>query len=147
MKRVLSRHRLPRFYRLALTTLWLLPMGVVGGALLLAHGVTPALFDPRFLLPLGFMALPAWYVWHEGIDVLENGIVARVHLPRFYPYARLDHWYFDGRPQRRVLTIWSEHGKVLECRAGHLTEFSTLLHQLHQRVRWRGFPSRCGETG
>ncbi|MFN8371716.1 MAG: hypothetical protein U0694_02405 [Anaerolineae bacterium] len=136
---VISRHRLPRFYRLALTVLWLLPLAMLGGALLLAHGLPP-LLDVRLLAPLLLMALPALYIWQEGVDVLDNGIRARVHLPRFYPYEHLDNWYFDSRPQRRVLTIWSARGKVLECRAGHLTDVPTLLRELKARVRYRGFP-------
>jgi hypothetical protein len=140
MKRVISRHRLPRKYRLALTVLWLLPVFVVIGALLIANGFSLALIDPRFILPLLLMCIPALYVWQEGVDVLEDGIVSRVHVPRFYPYERLDNWYFDNRPQRRVLTIWGERGKVLECRAGHLTDLSRLLQELKERVRYRGFP-------
>jgi hypothetical protein len=139
-RNVISRHRLPRFYRLALTVLWLTPIFIFSIALVLVHGLTPALIDPRFLLPLLLMTIPALYIWHEGIDILEDGIVSRVHLPRFYPYEHLNNWYFDSRPQRRVLTIWGERGKVLECRAGHLTELNTLLKELKERINNRGFP-------
>lgn len=139
-RHVISRHRLPRFYRLALTILWLTPIFIFCIALVLAHGLTPALFDPRFLLPLLLMTIPALYIWQEGIDVLEDGIMSRVHLPRFYPYERLNNWYFDSRPQRSVLTIWGERGKVLECRAGHLTELDILLRELKERISYRGFP-------
>jgi hypothetical protein len=137
---VISRHRLPRFYRVTLTVFWLTPIFILCGALVLAHGFTSALIDLRLLLPLVLMTIPALYFWQEGIDVLDDGIISRVHLPRYYSYEHLANWYFDSRPQRRVLTIWGERGKILECRAGHLTELNILLKELKERISYRGFP-------
>ncbi|NWF71149.1 MAG: hypothetical protein HXY40_18865 [Chloroflexi bacterium] len=135
MKRVLSRHRLPRPYRAALALLWFAPVALLLAALLLAHGMTLALFDPRLLLPLLLLSLPALYVWQEGVDVLEDGLVARIHLPRYYPYQQLSYWRYDAHPARRVLTIWRAQYKALECRAGHLSDFPLLLRALEARVR------------
>lgn len=138
---VLSRHRLPRRYRLGLTALWLLPIGLLILAVVLSRGLLPALLDPRFVLPLLLMGLPALYVWQEGIDVLPNGLVARLFWPRYYPYSRLETWYLDSRPGRRVLTIWDrENRKVLEARPGHLTELPALLAALKDNLRYRHWP-------
>ena len=139
---VISRHRLPRLYRLSLTGLWLAPIGLLVLALLLGGGVSMALLDPRLLLPLGLMALPALYIWHEGVDVLPDGIITRVHWPRYHAYPTLDNWYYDGRPERRVLTIWTQGGcKALDCRAGHLTDWPTLVAALKANLRYRHWPT------
>src|SRR3712207_2626559 len=106
---VLSRHRLPRRFRVPLAALWLTPQALLVLTILSGRGLTPALFDPRFALPLLLMALPALYIWQEGVDVLPQGIVARVFWPRYYPYEALDTWYLDARAQRRVLTVWHKH--------------------------------------
>jgi len=136
---IISRHRLPRGYRVGLTVGWLLPIVILGLALLLRHGAT--LLDLRVLGLLALMALPAVYIWHEGIDVLPNGIIRRVHVPRYFPYERLDNWYFDSRETRRTLTVWDVHNrKVMEVRAGHLTEMPALLQALQANVRWRNWP-------
>ncbi|MBI5669622.1 MAG: hypothetical protein HZC41_16590 [Chloroflexi bacterium] len=139
---VISRHRLPHPYRLGLTGLWLLPIGVLLLALLLGNGLSPALLDPRLLLAFGLMAIPALYIWHEGIDILPHGLVTRIHWPRYHAYDTLDNWYYDGRAGRRVLTIWGQGGrKVLECRAGHLTDFPSLLAALKANLRYRNWPT------
>jgi hypothetical protein len=53
----------------------------------------------------------------------------------------LETWSFDARPDRRLLTVWdAENQKVVECRAGHLTDLPALLDTLRERVRYRGFP-------
>ncbi len=128
---VLSRHRLPRFYRVSLTVLWLLPGAIFGLLFALGGG----LFDPRAALPALVMALPALYIWQEGVDVLPRGIVARVHVPRYYDYAALQAWSFDAHPERRTLTVWDrQQQKVLECRAVHLTDLPMLLDALRQNV-------------
>jgi hypothetical protein len=137
---VLSRHRLPRPYRLLLTIFWALPAVMLFGATVISQGFTPALVDPRLWLLLALLLLPALYVWREGVDVLADGIIARVHVPRYYPYEVLDNWYFDQHPQRRVLTVWSKGRKVLECRAGHLTHLPVLLRALKSHLSWRAFP-------
>jgi uncharacterized SAM-binding protein YcdF (DUF218 family) len=102
---IISRHRLPRFYRISLTTLWTAPIGLLVAAILIGHGFSAALFEPQLLLPLLLMCIPAVYVWQEGIDVLPGGIVRRIHWPRYYAYHQLDNWYFDHRADRRVLQI------------------------------------------
>lgn len=138
---ILSRHRLPRFYRLSLVAGWTaLPLLLCMGALL-GSGLTISLIDPRFLLPLLFMLLPAIYVWREGIDVLPEGIITRIHLPRYHSYQQLDNWYFDNRPNRHTLTIWNiTNHKVVECRAGHLSDLPHLLAALKSNLRPRNWP-------
>lgn len=138
---VISRHRLPHPYRAALTALWLTPPLLLTLTLLLARGIDPALLDPRLWLPLAALALPALYIWQEGVDVRADGIVARVFWPRFHPYTRIDNWYFDAHPRRRVITVWNaDNRKLLECRAAHLTDVHLLLDTLHRHIRNRQFP-------
>lgn len=139
---IISRHRLPHPYRLGLTVLWLTPIVLLLLAVLLGGGFSPALVDPRLWLPLALMAVPALYVWREGVDVLPHGLVARVFWPRYHAYTTLDNWYYDGRADRRVLTIWARGGhKVMEWRAGHLTDLPVLLAALKQHVRYRHWPT------
>ena len=139
---VLSRHRLPRFYRVSLAALWLTPIIIFVLVSIFQWGFTSALFDPRFVVPLLLMAIPAVYIWHEGVDVLPSGIIRRVHLPRYYPYSTLETWYFDRREDRRVLTIWdADNRKIVECRAGHLTDLPDLLDALKENVRYRYWPN------
>jgi hypothetical protein len=136
-ERVISRHRLPRPYRVSLCALWLAPLALLSVVLVARHGLA-ALFDPRLLLPLLVMGIPACYVWREGVDVLQSGIVRRVHLSRYYPFEGLDTWYYDPRDGRRVLTVWDAgRHKVLEVRAAHLTDLPGLLRALDARVRSR----------
>ncbi len=138
---VLSRHRLPQNYRISLAVLWITPIGLLFATILLSRGFTLALFDPRLLIPLALMSIPALYVWREGIDVLPSGIIARVFWPRYYPYQSLDNWYFDQRADRRTLTVWDfTNRKVLECRAGHLTDLPALLTALKVNLRYRNWP-------
>ena len=134
-ERVLSRHRLPRPYRVGIVLFWLAPIAMLVATLIAGRGLTPELLHPRFLLPLLLMALPAVYIWQEGVDVLPGGIVARVHLPRYHAYADLTMWRYDAQPDRHVLTVWGcEHVKVLECRGGHLTNLPLLLDTLSQNL-------------
>jgi len=139
---VLSRHRLRQPYRTALAALWCVPPLLLALAILIGNGFTPSFFDPRFLLPAILMALPARYIWQEGVDVLPDGIVARVYWPRYYAYERLEMWYFDGRREKQIITVWDDRlVKVLECRAGHLTDVPALLRALRKHVRdcrWPG---------
>ncbi len=138
---VLSRHRLPRGYRVGLTVLWLTPLTLLTLTIIGRLGLTTALLDPRFLLPALIATIPALYIWQEGIDVLPSGIVRRVHVPRYYSNETLETWYFDARSDRRLLTVWdADNQKVVECRAGHLTDLPALLDTLRERVRYRGFP-------
>lgn len=139
---VLSRHRLPRWYRVSLSMLWIMPILIFTAAILFSQGLTAALLDPRFWLPLAIMFIPALYIWHEGVDVTPSGIVARVHRPRYYSYQQLDNWYYDNRPERRTLTVWDgDNRKVLECRAGHLTDLPKLLAALKSNLRNRQWPT------
>ncbi len=134
-RRVLSRHRLPAPYRLLLALLWGAPAGIVLGALLLARGWSPALLDLRLLLPLALLVIPVRYVWREGIDVLPAGIFARVHLPRYYPYAVLRSWALRHHPEGAVLTVWdTESSLVLAVHAAHLSDLPGLLRALRAHV-------------
>lgn len=138
---VLSRHRLPRFYRVGLAMLWLTPIALFIATILVSHGFSFAVFDVRFLLCLLLMSLPALYIWREGVDVLPGGLRVRIHIPRTYAYDELDNWYFDGRPDKRVLTVWdAQNQRVLECRAGHLTDLPRLLSALKEHLRYRNWP-------
>lgn len=139
---VLSRHRLPRKYRVSLSVLWIMPIIIFMAAILFSQGLTAALLDLRLWLPLAIMIIPAIYIWHEGVDVTPSGIIARVHRPRYYSYQQLDNWYYDKRPERHTLTVWdSDNRKVLECRAGHLTDLPKLLAALKTNLRNRQWPT------
>ncbi|MEO8607089.1 MAG: hypothetical protein ABI690_04375 [Chloroflexota bacterium] len=138
---VLSRHRLPRVYRVSIVGFWIAPIFILVTAILVSQGLSAVMLDPRFWLPLAIMVIPALYIWHEGVDVLSSGVVSRVHWPRYYAYHQLDNWYYDSRPDRRTLTIWdAQNRKVLECRAGHLTDLPTLLAALKSNLRNRNWP-------
>ncbi len=135
-KHVLSVHRLPRPYRLGLAVLWFAPVIIFFGLLVMRWGLSATLLDLRLLLPLLLMALPAWYVWQEGVDVLPDGIVRRMHIQRYYAYDDLDHWDYDSHPERRTLTVWdAQRRKVLEYRTGHLTDWPALRRALDDHVR------------
>jgi hypothetical protein len=139
---VLSRHRLPRIYRVSITVLWITPVVLLFMAMLFGQGLTLWLLDPRLLLPLALMLIPAVYIWREGVDVLPTGIVSRVHVPRYLPYSKMDNWYYDSRSDRRTLTVWDAHNrKVIECRAGHLTDLPRLLAALKANLRNRNWPN------
>jgi len=133
---IITRHRLPPRYRLGLTVMWLAPLLVFLVAIIAKQGINPALIDPRFLLPVLLMIVPAIYFWQEGIDVLPDGIYRRIHVPRYYAFKEMARWHYDRREDRHVLTIWDEQeGKIVECRAGHLTDFPALLEILEDRVK------------
>lgn len=138
---VISRHRLPRVYRMGLAALWLLPPLLLALTPALARGIDTAMLDPRLWLPLLVMSLPALTIWREGVDVRADGLVTRFFWPRFYAYAQLESWCYDAHPQRRVITVWTDGDrKALECRAGHLTDARRLLDALHRHVRSRPLP-------
>jgi hypothetical protein len=139
---IISRHRLPQRYRISLAALWIAPVVLFGLAIFLSRGVTSAFFETPFLLFLAVMLLPAFYIWQEGIDVLSNGIIARMFWPRYYPYSALDNWYFDSRSDSHTLTIWDTNNcKIIECRAGHLTNLSSLLATLKANLRYQHWPT------
>jgi hypothetical protein len=127
---VISRHRLPQPYRAALAALWLLPSLMLLATLALLHGGRAL----AVLLPLVVLALPALYIWREGVDVLPTGIVRRIHLPtRRYSYAGLAGCAYDDA--NGVLRVWDSGGEIaLECRAGHLTEFERLRALLAEQL-------------
>lgn len=132
---VLSRHRLPGVYRYGIVGLWLTPILLLTTTIVLGKGITSALLDFRLLIPFLMMALPAFYVWQEGVDVLSEGIRTRIHIPRYHTYTTLDTFHYDARKDRHVLMVWDKNShKVLECRAGHLTHFSELLDSLKSHV-------------
>lgn len=132
---ILSRHRLPRFYRVSLALLWALPPLLLLATVGAGAGLS-ALLTPPPLLAAALMLLPAVYIWNEGVDVLPGGIVRRVHLPRYLPYGGLADWQYDAHPDRRVLVIWDARCcKVVECRAGHLSDLPVLLAALRANIR------------
>lgn len=134
---VLSRHRLPPAYRWGLMLGWLGTPGLMLVTLLARHGLPNGL-EPRALIPLLLMTIPAFYIWREGIDVLPGGLRVWQFWPRHLPDTQLESWTFDDRPNRRVLTVWdSSDRKLLEFRAGHLTNLPALLAALKTRARWR----------
>jgi hypothetical protein len=139
---VLSRHRLPGIYRCSMAVLWLTPVFLLLLTAILGNGISPTVFDLRLMMPLIIMALPALYIWQEGVDVLPGGIRVRIHIPRAYPYEALDTYDYDARTDRHVLTVWDTGSrKVLECRAGHLTQFPILMASLKANLRLRNGPS------
>ncbi|MBW4439356.1 MAG: hypothetical protein KME04_19600 [Pleurocapsa minor GSE-CHR-MK-17-07R] len=130
---VLRRHRLPTPYRVLLPLFTLLPIPIFVLAILLGRGFSPALLDPRFWLPCLIALIPAVYWWREGVDVLAGGIIRRMHVPRYYPYAALSDWRYASR--EGVLTVWdADGGKALECHGAHLTEFDQLVDTLRENI-------------
>lgn len=128
---VLSRHRLPRLYRIGLAAAWSLPVGLLLGALLAGQRLNGALLDARLLVPLGVMLLPAVYIWQEGVDVLADGLVIRVHWPRRRDYAELARWSLG----EEALTIWDRaQQKALEVQAAHLTDMAGLARALGEHL-------------
>jgi hypothetical protein len=131
---ILSRHRLPHPYRGLITALWLAIPLLLLGAALISRGISVSLFDVRLLLLILPMCIPAWHAWQEGVDVRRDGVVSRLHLPRFYPYAALARWQYDSAPDKRVLKVWDRVGRTaLECRPV-LTGFDRLIAHLRERV-------------
>jgi hypothetical protein len=128
---LISRHRLNDPYRTWMVALWLAPVVLLVGAIVIGNGMTPALFDPRLLLPLGIMALPAFYVWQEGIDVLAEGIVRRIAWPRYYAYEALAGWHLKWTPEGRILIVLDGGRRtVLSVHAAHLTDLPVLIEAL-----------------
>jgi hypothetical protein len=134
---VISRHRLPHPYRYLLIALWLTPILMLLAAIIVAKGMTLALFDPRFLLIIGLMSIPAFYVWQEGVDVLRNGIKTRVNIPRYYAYKKLKSWRVQYQPQVEadILTIYDADEKTaLSVHTAHLSQIELLLNTLSVNV-------------
>ncbi|GAB4512199.1 MAG: hypothetical protein OHK0046_11350 [Anaerolineae bacterium] len=136
----MSRHRLPSPYRYLLVGLWLAPALLLLIGIFLGRGMSLAFFDPRLLLPVALMALPALYIWQEGVDVLPHGIRRRVHLPRTYTYDELSRWYLGEevlpRMTARVLIIWDQdEARVISTHAAHLTNLPVLVAALSTHLR------------
>ncbi|MEZ4672331.1 MAG: hypothetical protein R3E39_30865 [Anaerolineae bacterium] len=137
---IVSRHRLPRVYRLSLTGLWLLP-AVIFLLTFVIGGLRSGSIDVRLLFLLGVMSLPALYVWHEGVDVLADGLQVRIHGTHYYRFDELDTWYIDTHTSRRRLTIWKrDNCKVLECHPAHLSDMPVLMRTLKEHLRYRHWP-------
>ena len=131
----LSLHRLPAFYRRALPAVWLLLPGLLLLLILLMTGFGPALFSPRLWLPLLLMALPAAYLWQEGVDVCPTGLRRRIQVRRFIAYSEVAEWVYDARPGVRVLRVFDAGRQiVLECRAAQLTEFDRVIEALQMHA-------------
>lgn len=132
---VLSRHRLPAPYRGALTLLWLLPGLLLAGALLVSRGPQVALLDPRLLLPLCLMLLPALFVWRQGIDLGQRGLWLRLSLPSYHAYDALSEWRLLHTPQGRILGIYARDESILcHWHALHLSDCDALLEILRQKL-------------
>ncbi len=137
---ILSRHRLPQPYRTLLVGGWLaLPLILVVG-IILGAGPSLSVFDPRFLILLALMFLPAYYVWQEGVDVYENGLSARVYVPKHYHYTSLSHWQIKmaHHVNARILTIWNDEGHIVLSRhMAHLSDVTRLVDSLRLNVHQR----------
>lgn len=131
----LSCHRLPAFYRRALPALWLLLPGLLVLAALIGSGGSAALFSPRLWLPVLAMALPAAYLWQEGVDVCPTGLRRRIQFRCFLPYSEISNWVYDARPGVRVLRVFDAAQQIiLECRAAQLTDFERLIEALQTHL-------------
>jgi len=134
---VLSRHRLPASYRLLLVAAWAAPTALLLLALLAGGAAPTNLLDMRLLLPLAILLMPAVYIWQEGVDVLPDGIIRRIHWPHYYPYQTLERWSLATCPGGCVLIIWERRGrKALECPAAHLSHLPELLAALDANLSW-----------
>lgn len=134
---VVSRHRLPQPYRTLLVCGWLALPTILLVGIMLGAGPSLSYFDPRFLLLIGLMALPAYYVWQEGVDVFEGGLLARFYVPRRYRYDRLSHWQvkFVWRVNAEILTVWDENNHIVLSRhLAHLSDVRRLIDTLSDHV-------------
>lgn len=133
---ILSRHRLPAPFRGLLVGLWLAPLVLMGGSLMVVHGVSAVISAPPLWLALIVMGLPAVYVWHEGIDVTEAGIQVRMQGWRYRDYQALAAWALVQERDERILTVWDVHHEpIVNCHAGHLTDLPKLVNALRERVK------------
>lgn len=134
----ISRHRLPSPYRALMTILWAMPVFLFVIAIIAGHGVTPFLFDVRLLLLVSLMLAPSWYVWRQGVDVVEDGLIIHGIWPKHYLYRHLGGWSVKTTPQGRILTIWRDNQSIiLQTHAKHLSALSSLLEALAQHLRNR----------
>lgn len=132
---VISRHRLPQPYRGALIALWLTPIALLLVTIIIGTGANPALFDPRFILAVAVMGIPAYYIWQEGVDVLPDGLRVRIRLGGTYTFHELSDWHLGTISGSDFLSVWDwRKQRVLGCPSAHLTEFPTLLTTLKTRI-------------
>jgi hypothetical protein len=135
-----SRHRLPEPFRSVLCGLWLTPATLMLLTLVHMHGLSWAVFHPFTLLAALVMALPAWYVWNEGVDVTETALRVRMTGWRVRTFEQLDTWHLDRRRDDAILTVWDrQNRRVIHTHAAHLTDLPALLRTLKTRVRERGW--------
>lgn len=138
-----SRHCLPSRYRIPIVVFWLLPGVLFTLALLASQGMAAlvGLIDPRWWGLLLLSALPALYIWREGVDVVEDaqtgerGLMRRIHLPRYLPFRELAGWQCVARPSAPggLLTLYDrQQAKALECHIAHLTDSPRLLDALNE---------------
>lgn len=136
LEKPLSTHRLPAIYRYSLTLLWITLPALLVTAMILSGGMRLAMFDPRLLLPLLLMLLPAMHIWQQGVDVYPGGLRVRVYLPSFYPYDSLQYWQIQPSPQGRILTVIDrERIAILRYHAAHLSDLPLLLNALDENVK------------
>lgn len=133
--RVLSRHRLPAPYRGALTLLWLLPGLLLWATLLLTRGPQMVLLDPRLVLLLCLMLLPALFIWRQGIDLGQRGLWLRLSLPSYHAYDALGEWRLLHTPQGQILGIYARDTSAL-ClwHAVHLSDCELLQETLREKL-------------
>jgi len=135
MRPVLSRHRLRQPFRAVIVGLWIAPVPLILLGILLGNGMSIALFDPRLLLPLGIMLLPAFYVWQEGVDAHPDGLTARFHVPSYHAYTEISRWQLEERTEGHILTVWGkDQRKVLAYHAAHLSDLPVLLNWLEVNI-------------
>ncbi len=133
-QRILSRHRLPLPYRALLTALWITPQAIFI-ALAFARQSSAALLDPRLWLPLAIMAVPALYIWREGVDVLVDGIRTWAHVPRFHPYTSISAWQVECDARTPILIIRDKKRRaIFQSHAAHLTDFEGLVRGLDEHL-------------
>jgi|GEM_PF-881850 len=131
----ISIHRLPTFYRYSLTLLWIAIPALLIGAVLLSRGVQLALFDPRLLILLLIMLLPAMHIWQQGVDVRGDGLLVRLYAPRFHQYEKLHSWQLESFPQGKVLSIVDiDEAYILRFHAAHLSDLPILLAALKHHL-------------
>ena len=135
---VISRHRLPEPFRSILAFLWILPICLLSVTLIVQNGFSLNLFHPLMLLTVTAMALPAIYVWNEGVDVTRTGLNIRVQGWRSRTYDQLVCWTLSTYHETRILKIRDAHQQyVLNCHLAHLTDAAQLLRVLKSKVHYR----------
>ena len=82
------------------------------------------------------MGVPGLYIWREGVDVFEHGLLTRIHIPCFHAYHALGAWRLDRRD--KTLTVWDTHQRtIIEARTAHLTDAEVLIDALESHLQRR----------